>query len=952
MDRDDIAELASNDQSVTSEGANSSGSSPTAKEKIFDKWQFRIGKTTGEKAKEIARDGGTRDRHGNETDRGVGRRRIPENTESQEVDLGGEVYEKFSNHISEKVGKLAELAKRPAPAGSGFDNYMDYILASGLASGAERHLLETCTDTLRDNNNRPIYTLNKEKVDAFLSTVEGYNYTFVDMEQTAALTEMGLNMQAMMLPESERRQLYQRMDAMFGKGGRVMDALHWANHQLPENIYRFFHATRFRFDAQDGPDRLDSIHAMQGLPPIDRDYIFSTMGINVDAFDPVTSHRRGDSEIAEALDSDQALITASLALNGRRVFLEKLGINLDKTYTAEQVIMGGYDHLSMAPTLYNQQLLDGYEEQYEAMEATLGRALNDTERRSVFNHVRLQIKNEALENYIRIAESKTTAGQESKDLDAKIAERADPAKRQELINKRRTINEKDRAEALIRKDEVGAARLELLTPLENATRRVEELEAKIIRRSQLPLSGDIDSSLQARIDTLKKTADTGLDALIAERNKLLGERSTEKGKVRGEGLGVLTEYSKKVKASVRGGVIAIPEGEGASSAPDVSPIINSGNQSIEEDFGPRIQDLNVEIERINGEIQVLTTEQNSYRDAQSERDKAIDAVARLKKDELQNSANRLTDLQGLGIVTDDEIRNLPMPELMQRIRGTGLTDENDILEIASFAKSELSGQDHEANHHPFHNELNALAGISGLGIDDQDILLRTPRELARAINASTLGWSPEQVTENILAARDLVTKRLATRYSSRLAGESAYWEGRSTPDSEEQQDLTREIDREATQLRIAREILTPEKREEIYGRAHDIMNPQNQDLRDRLVNRTVIAPDAPNYSDEEKNKGLSTGYVEWLRTLYPEYHGKTNEAALFNALHESLPPAELARILNESLVLGLRGRRITIDNALREVQRGLTPPARLNRAIFDQAFIGIVESIRRRAQSL
>lgn len=988
-------------ESTTHSQASTSDSSGIQErnKNTFYKSEFVIGPASGPDAENKSRVGG--------------RKRILEKRiDNSEVDFTGEIKTGFVTHIRDRVNNLIELDKRPAPLGSGARSYLDYLLESDLASGGERRLLEECTSSpTRDaDNNIRGREIDESKIEEFLSTVDGYNFVAADMEQWAALSELGLNMRGSQLPEDQRRQLYQRMDVMFGKGGRIMDKLHWVNYQIPENIYRFFHATRFRFQEMDSVQWAESVSAMQSLSQQDRDYMRSVMGINVDAFDPATQNIAAGNQLPEALDSDRVLELAGRALESRRLFLKELGVDLDRIYTFEQSIMSGRQDLAMAPTLYYQRLLQEYTQEYEAVIAA-GVVPNDIERVHLLNEVRARIKCQTLENYIAEKSAKVSGAVELVNLEKKIQERT--TGRAALIERRSMVNAADREIATRNREAIRATQTELIAPLEQASQRAEDQANQVIETHRLPIVGDIEASIEDRINnTLPAERDQRINALRTELTTIITEISNSNSlsllrsqlgtaendkrnalvTARAEARDILDNYTNTLP-QVAASLPPNTRGGFTPQQPNTADIISTGDRQAAT-YDGEIQRLSTEITRIEtliqaertrisneiaaertraeSEITALRDMQRSYREADAAMINAAVAVARSVPLELASGATRLAEMQGAvsnagaNIVTIEDIRNLPIEDLMQRLENavdpaTGnpmYPDENQRFLIASFAKSELQGQDIEARQPAAANEIQALADISGIvvggvQIGEQALLIRTPEALAGIIAGSGLGWTPEQTTQNLIAARHLVARRLSTRYSARLTDEAAYWDDVLALSPQAQEDIGRVIDHEAVQLRIVQEIVKPDKKEKIFSRAYEIANLDNYDLRERLVAADIIPADSTDYSEQERNKGLPAGYVEWIRNVYPEYNGATNEAELFNALYDLLPPQDLAQILNDefTLLLGVGARpELNIFNALAEADAiGMQ---HLDRADFERVFIRIVNRIRQRANKI
>ena len=675
--------------------------------------------------------------------------------------------------------------------------------------------------------------------------------------------------------------------------------------------------------------------------------------------------------------------------------------------------MGNRDRLAMAPTLQNQRLLAEYDAAYANFLAVNGGILpNDAQRRQMINEVRLNIKCDIMRTYINNARAEEISKNEKVDLTRKIVARSG-AEKTAMIDRRKRMNAADREIAERTQADLSRSQTEFANPLEQAALALESQENLAIETHRLPIVGDLEATLEDRINnTLPAERDGRIAALEAQLAARVNQIRTDndsnrieqdirfatgfKRRALRDAQALATTATTDYIDAVRNAGASIPQGAGRAVNLTFPPspageLAASGNpiaaaydgeltqleaqrtrrEGVVQVETARVEALiTAERTRVDTELEALRTAQAAHRTAEGALTNAAQAVARREPEELVTGAARLGEMQGFvnavgaRVVTDAEIRTLPIADLMERIAGATLPagvaapNDNERLLIASFAKSEFSGQEYEAGNQPGANELQALNDISAIILNigppmvvlgEQAVLMRGNENLANLINAAGLGWTPDQITQNIVAARHLVARRLNSRYTERVRNEQGYWNGRLVPDERASETIGREIDRERAQLEAADAITA--KREELYVRAYDVLQPQNQELRDRLFNANLIAQDDTNYSAEERNKDLHAGYVGWLREIYPGYDGNSNEAELFNALNTIISEQELADVLNEQLGLALPPGVNQINNTLRAIDMAFGAGT-LNRINFEQAFIAIVNLVRQKARKV
>jgi hypothetical protein len=930
------------------------------KPKQFFRSDFVIG--PGERTQE-------RTRYGIARERGV-RTRLREEPGPDDslVDFEGtEAHRIFNRYATDRINNLAGLAAREG------GNYLQRVLNSNLAFGNDRRFIEACADTTTDSNGRIVaIKFNQEKLDKFLNTVEGYNYIAADMEKTAILTELGLNMQATVLPEQERRALNQQMRALFGPpgvAGRLADAFYYLNWQVPENIWNAFHSTGVDFDRIESQYQIIA-QMQQVLTDADQDYLFSLYGINIRALTPSGTPQRGvrqDELLPEqyynpatgrievyttnVLDQEQALKRAANAIKGKKLFLAELGINTGGS--AEQYIFQGREQMERVPTLYNQQLMQEYEQEAELEANRLGAPLTEFQRAYIKNRVRMRIMCETVESYARKAMHEKIIARDDAHIREKLLKRRDKAEKDKIAEERTKERKRRKEELAADQQKVEQAKTEVLNPMDATREAVASMENSLIREFNLSLSADLSTELgnliRQREDLLNNT--NGTPPGILKRITDEEEKTLDVYQNLPQVIAAAADAHNRRWSVVLARALSQGGGKQTINAPAFDPKPYQENAKQQEEIHNRlITQLEQRKTKIEAEIANLKAKQDAYIQALAAKEQADRKAYSTSPTELRDATDAYTALRNGNIVTDDDIRDRSVDELVNQIRGIA-TFTNDAQRRTAVlrAKAERIRRDSE-NRNPYPAiERNALTLLTnGTGLTESDILTLSPVEISNRLTAQ--GVNATRADYQLAYA--LVNKRFKMLYGTRVDLDIGDLKGKVTAEQKAIDEVDKTLDREEMQLEIAQDLRKPAEREAVRGRAREIVtNPANfgpGNLQDQLSDSRYIRNDDTRYSESERRqRELPAAYVAWMNVLYPHYEGAVDENERFDALYAMLPPRELAVIIDTTLGLG-----VGTDN-LRDVLRRLrTVFPNRTPVQFEQAFAQILNRIQEKARAI
>lgn len=557
----------------------------------------------------------------------------------------------------------------------------------------------------------------------------------------------------------------------------------------------------------------------------------------------------------------------------------------------------------------------------------------------------------------RVNDAAETNTRESQGRKDKIAERTDVVKRAEIITKRKEKTKIEKATAERAHIEAQKLQTEHVTPLQVASRAVIDLESSIGREhSGIMVSADIVGSLEARIGTI----DTN-DLINAntELNRLED--------LQGECYDKARESAEKATANAKGVSSSGMSADGnVTISVDINPFITAGEKSAAR-YDSRIREVNAKIAELKAEKAKLEASISIYNKALDVRESSAHALAARLPGELNASAKGLAEIKALTdtagnpvFPNDDEIRTLPVEELIKKIDVSGkVFSDQEKIDFIKYAKAELVGQAHEASRALLPDQKNALADITAANINLQDILTMTPAEIQAALKdgvsrgGANRDWADADMMRYSLAIKSLISTRLAVRSETRGTIETDFWEkksrGESSDGKSEDQVIVGAIDKEVEQLQVVDKILKADEKSKIYGRAADITKGP-QEIRDALTNAATISATDTAHIEAERNKGVSEGYVAWVKMLYPEYEGAANADKIFDAIHALLPPDQLASILKDKLSLVTPSA--DFNAVITEIKTKFTGPTPLRQDQFVDAFREITLHLKRKGLSL
>jgi hypothetical protein len=344
--------------------------------------------------------------------------------------------------------------------------------------------------------------------------------------------------------------------------------------------------------------------------------------------------------------------------------------------------------------------------------------------------------------------------------------------------------------------------------------------------------------------------------------------------------------------------------------------------------GADIERLTQEIAEVEKTIVDLKKLEETYRDtskglAEKQRELLVNAPKELvathrSYDTLRRTAGAtITDVL-LESQTVDQLITMATVPPYSLPNGTP-AEQAALRKMIIQAKSELKGRREEIVNPSPRDQKRAITEIAlrtGLPITVDDLLTKPDAELIHLLstNAAYAGLRAgiaargSDIRSELALAKAEAAKRLRNRYRAELEEGIKDDEKQIEAIDTKAKDLTPTLNAEKVQIQTSLDMI--DRQESLYIAAEKITH--DVDMRDKITNlSTYKTADKAILSQSEQDlvdkKRVPRGYFE-LMDIFFDYRTRTdrNRSEYFSQISTVLPPDKLARLLNQSLGLGVR----------------------------------------------
>jgi hypothetical protein len=830
------------------------------------------------------------------------------------ITINADTVQQYAMGLETLVETYGHMAHEDSPDPK-YRNKLEYVL-SDPSKKSEKLLIDAIagTPTLDSKGTPSGVSANPAKVMEILQTGEGWSAATIAMERFAIMAQLGegvrskLNMQYYREhfgenPNGKSRTFIMDQDPtarriaheVYSKAATVAGAgLYWAvgsgreTLDLPQDIGMIM---SLKQDLIDKPTDSPEEKARKGK---DRAYFSGVLGIDLDKI-RITGGGKDVQIRAEhgAFRQDNVAIDRTIAqfTNARNSFLEQLAVDENPTR------IDGWKKINRSRKIRSQGELEALPMEYKALvKAEL--VSNGSSYGTEYRRLR----------QIADAEGKVMAGILQRRSEQELVKK-DAGEIGEIQRKRDLLAsnpdeyfKQQKEEADKKKEEATNARAEAQArkdALSNgpdspmARRAAIVAKEQALQREGVSFVGDVDANAKLKIKELEERIKT------ARASKIDAE---------GELQGVLVEYNNRIMDLIANQNAAVNNMADAVRSRNTNNG-NIGNVNINTinpdqfrqmmdaigrvSHQSEIDEWNEELTTAKVELDRVRAAYREYEQVQAEEGNLILGIAvKENGDLLYRTDNALDDFIDAG-VSDDDIRDLPADELAKQLLPAGADEKEQAkaLQKALSAKAEYAAlQDEIASPLPL-GQVEALMNVVNAGITEDDLVTRGTRELTERL--VTAGMPEDEIDHNLQEARLAAGRMFMTRFTGRIDQEVEYYDGVI----EAQDDTLKEIGDPKTLLAeydVAIGIMKDSGG--VYSRFNALLDPGKKAERDALLDGNAIASDDESYSEAERSKGVSRGYVEAFHRLYPGAKLAPNRNDMFEGFYRAVPPKKLAEL--------------------------------------------------------